>query len=133
MQIDPDAPWWVNAALTVVVLAVIPALTLWIGNRSTRRDVKAIKEQTNNSHETNLREDVDLAKDDARAAKESSHRTERHVVDLVRSVRAVEHSLDRRTDLQDRAIGELADDTIPNVIAQALAAHVRHYHQEQKP
>ena len=132
MQIDPDAPWWINAILTVLILAVIPALT-WLGNRSTRRDVKAIKEQTNNSHETNLREDVDLAKDDARAAKESSHRTERHVADLVKSVRAVEHSLDLRTDLHAKAIDELTDDTIPNVIAQALTAHVRIYHQEHKP
>ena len=132
MQIDPDAPWWINAILTVLILAVIPALT-WLGNRSTRQDVKEIKAQTNNSHETNLREDVDLAKDDARAAKESSHRTERHVVDLVKSVRAVEHSLDLRTDLHTKAIDELADDTVPNVVAQALAAHVRYYHQEHKP
>ena len=132
MQIDPDAPWWINVILTVLILAVIPALT-WLGNRSTRRDVKEIKAQTNNSHETNLREDVDLAKDDARAAKESSHRTERHVVDLVKSVRAVEHSLDLRTDLHTKAIDELTDDTMPNVVAHALAAHVRYYHQEQKP
>lgn len=38
MPIDPDAPWLVNALLTVLILAGIPALTLRIGGRKQRAE-----------------------------------------------------------------------------------------------
>ena len=134
--LDPD---WHPAASYFIVLAGM-AVTVWLATRGTRKkveetrgDVAAIKEQTNNSHSTNLREDVDRFGATSQRAMESAHRTERLAEDLVKSLRAVEHSLDRRTDLQSKAIDELADDTMPNVVAQALAAHVRIYHPTEKP
>ena len=74
------------------------------------RKVGAIKEQVQNSHASNLREDMDetrrIATDaatDAKLGAESSHRTERLVEDLVRSTRAMEHSADRRDAIATKA------------------------------
>lgn len=43
LPIDPDAPWWVNAVITVIVLAGIPGLTLWVGGRKQRADTAATR------------------------------------------------------------------------------------------
>lgn len=66
VTIDPDAPWWVNVAFLIIVLAVVPAVTTWITQRGTRRHVAEtqesvgiIREQVQNTHEMNLRDDLD--------------------------------------------------------------------------
>lgn len=65
-QIDPDAPWWANIVVLLVVLAVVPALTTWATQRGTRRRVTETQEsvgrvldQVANTHTTNLRDDLD--------------------------------------------------------------------------
>jgi chromosome segregation ATPase len=64
--IDPDAPWWANVLLVLVVLAAVPAATTWLTNRPTRRtlhqvaaDAKEARDQVANTHDTNMRDDLD--------------------------------------------------------------------------
>lgn len=66
MPIDPDAPWWVNIAVLVIILAIVPAVTTWLTQRGTRRhvaetqqSVRIIREQVQNTHTVNLRDDLD--------------------------------------------------------------------------
>jgi len=69
----PDGtPWWAWA-LTVLVLAVVPTAMTWLMQRGTRRQVTAtqaqvaqtnasvgvIREQVQNTHTTNLRDELD--------------------------------------------------------------------------
>ena len=129
-------PWW--AWLIGVLLAVgAPGLITWVSQQRTRADVSEIKEQVKNTHPTNLRNDIDEAKslaseakDAATLAAESAHRTERHVEDLVRSIRAMEHSMDRRDKLQTAAAQEVRQDLdahiaeIPALFEHVLSGHV---------
>lgn len=62
LAIDPDAPWWVNAVLQVALIVG----AVWIATRTTRKkvdaqadDIKAVRHQVQNSHRTNLRDDID--------------------------------------------------------------------------
>lgn len=68
--IDPDAPWWANLAMLVVVLAGVPALTAWIAGRKGRHtlrevaeDARRTRDQLENEHAAaahpNLRDDLD--------------------------------------------------------------------------
>lgn len=73
LGLDPDTPWWINVAVLVIVLAVVPAFTTWITQRGTRarvvetqarvaetsETVGIIREQVQNTHSTNLRDDLD--------------------------------------------------------------------------
>lgn len=66
LGLDPDTPWIVNAVLLIIVAAVVPALTTWITQRGTRRhvaetqeSVQVIREQVQNTHSVNLRDDLD--------------------------------------------------------------------------
>lgn len=145
MPTPPDGIPWLAWALVVVAIAAIGSLPGLAAALVSRRDVGAIKEQVKNTHTRNLREDVDAAvasagtaANAATRASESAHRTERHVEDLSKSIRAIEHSLDRATKLQDAATEELrADldrhiDEVPGMlakhvspmIAEAIGAHM---------
>ena len=126
-------PWW--AWLIGVCVAVgVPAIITLLAVQ--HRKVGAIKEQVQNSHTSNLREDMDetrrIATDaatDAKLAAESSHRTERLVEDLVKSMRAMEHSADRRDAIATRALTGVRDDLdahlteVPAIVERVFAEH----------
>ena len=139
--IDPDAPWWVNALLILAALLIVSALPAWLTYRATRdklasvaQDTADVKEQVKNTHSTNLRNDLDALRSDVQTQAEAIHRVERHVEDVAESVRAIEHSLDRRYRIQakdlehavedsQRAVQTLTDE-IPGQIRDALKGHV---------
>ena len=104
MPTPPEGtPWW--AWLIGVVLAVgLPAILVALIQQ--HRKVDAVVDQVKNTHDTNLRNDLDEAKLEAKLAKESSHRTERLAEDLIKTVRALEHSIDRRDLLRAEFEGE---------------------------
>ena len=159
MLTPPDGVPWLVWAVVVIVLAAIGSLPATITALVTRRDTKAdladaresladiqpkitaAAEQVKNTHETNLREDVDKvsasaadAHTEAALAKESSHRTERLVQDMLRTLRAIEHDIDRRDKLHAEAMTEIRDDQektaasliqhideVPQIVTEALA------------
>ncbi len=51
-------PWWAWV-LVVLVTAASTAITTWLTGRRTRSDVAVIKDQVANTHESNLRVDID--------------------------------------------------------------------------
>ena len=124
--IDPDAPWWVNTILLLVAVALSAAVPVIVSHLSAKRRqeetqaaVAEVREQVTNTHTTNLRADIDLLG-------ESVHRIERHLEDNGRTIRALEHSIDRRYTIQsealagavedrERAIAELAG-SIPGIV-----------------
>jgi CHASE1-domain containing sensor protein len=99
-------PWWawlivgVAGALGTIVVALIQQ----------HRKVDAVVEQVKNTHDTNLRTDLDEAKQEARLARESSHRLERFVEDLLKTIRSMEASMDRREGLHAQFEHESAKD-----------------------
>ena len=139
--IDPDAPWWINALLILVALLIVSALPAGLTYRATRdkltavaQDTADVKEQVKNAHSTNLRHDIDALQAGLDVQAEASHRVERYVSDFAESLRAIEHSLDRRYRIQakdlehaiedsERAIQALTDE-IPGQIRDALREHV---------
>jgi len=125
-------PWWAWL-IGVVLFALIGVIGLLITNHRNLRDVK---HEVKNSHASNLREDMDKtqkiaenAATDAKLAAESSHRTERLVEDLVKSMRAMEHSADRRDLIATKALTGVRDDLdahlteVPVIIDRAFAEH----------
>lgn len=119
-------PWWAWLTYGVLVLGLPSILVALIQQR---HRVEEIKEQVKNTHTSNLREDVDVAKQQATLAAESSHRTERLAEDLIRSIRAIEHSMDRRDRLQTAANEEVRKDLddhlseVPRILEDAFARH----------
>lgn len=130
-------------AAAVVLVAIITAgrkvLAAWRELLVERATVEAagklakIEEQVVNSHGTNLRNDLDKANRnaadalaEARLAKESAHRTESLVKDLVVTLRSTEHSVERHTGLQAKAVEEVREDLtlhigeVPEVVEDAL-------------
>lgn len=140
-------PWWAWL-IAVVVAALIAAIASvaasHVASRGTRQDVAAIKHQVQNSHTSNLRVDLDglrtrmdqthaLAADAAEGAKtaaQAAARTDRYVADVAKSVRSLEHSLDRRDERIGREIEEVRKDLdqhledIPRLTADAVRGHV---------
>jgi hypothetical protein len=57
VNIDPDAPWWVNVLLLLLV-GTVPAVVAWLTSRRTRKDVSGIHNQVTNSHTKNFRDEV---------------------------------------------------------------------------
>jgi len=137
----PGTPWWawlIGVFLWVVVPAFFTYLTVRV-----RRDVKDVKDQVKNTHDSNLREDLDDvgqkaasaekhaadARTNSQLALEAVNRVTRLIEDMLRSQRAVEHSIDRRDQLHLDAMQELrADldehlDDVPNIIERAFANH----------
>lgn len=72
MNVDPDAPWWINSVL-IIVLAAIPIVkSLQTANRSTRaaetsvetaevtqQQLRRVLHNVENSHQIGLRDDLD--------------------------------------------------------------------------
>lgn len=54
-----NTPWWAWLLGLAIVFAV-PATMTYLAQKRTRRDLSEIKDQVKNTHETNLREDLDL-------------------------------------------------------------------------
>lgn len=160
----PDAPDGVSWIVWLIAIIATPLLgaaasigVALITRRDTKRElgeigpaVQATVEQVKNTHETNLRVDVDQAKGSAAAAEqhaananvnaqlanESSTRTERLVKDLVITMRAMEHAIDRRDRLHADAMtgidedvravrGDLAEhlNQVPQIIEDAFNRH----------
>ena len=104
--IIPDAPWWANAAVLILAVA-LPSLVSYLATRAklttTAQDVREVKEQVKNSHSSNLRVDLDKAS-------AAAHRTETYVADLNESMKAIERSLERRYKLTEKRIEEALED-----------------------
>ena len=128
-------PWWAWL-IGVVLVAMCGVIGLLITNH---RNLATVKDQVKNSHTSNLREDMDetrrIAADaaaDAKLGAESSHRTERLVADLILSIRAMEHSADRRDRITTGTLNQVRDDfdahlaEVPQIIEQAFANHCPH-------
>lgn len=82
----------------VIIVAILSLIN--------HRAVREVRSQVQNEHSSNLRHDLDAAADAAKQAKEAAHRTERYVKDLDVSLKALEHSLDRRFEMAGRVFGE---------------------------
>ena len=136
-------PWW--AWLIAVVCAAIPTLlgAVWAKARRTDQGVARIEEQVANTHTTNLRVDIDDLGDklaDVSTAttltSDAVRRIERYMGDLDTSIRAIEHSIDRRDKIHAKAIDDLQSDLrshlddVPRIIDTTLAhyplAHCPH-------
>ena len=141
MPIPPEGtPWWAWLLYGVVVIG-LPAIAVALIQQ--RHKVDEIQEQVKNNHESNLRVDVDEAKasaanahTEASLAKESAHRVERLARDLIITMRAVEHAIDRRDKLHAEAMTELREDVdkttvglhehlddVPRILDEAFARH----------
>lgn len=161
MPAAPDGISWIVWLLAIIATPLLGAgasiAVALITRRDTKRElgeigpaVQATVEQVKNTHQTNLRVDVDEAKQSAAAAErhaanantnaqlasESTTRTERLVKDLVITMRAMEHAIDRRDRLHADAMteidedvravrGDLAEhlDQVPQIIEDALSRH----------
>lgn len=140
-------PWWawlIAVVVAALIAAVASVLAAHVMGRRTRQDVTEIKHQVKNSHAINLRDDIDalrtrvdqthaLAADAAEGAKtaaQAAARTDRYVADVAKSVRSLEHSLDRRDARIGREIEEVRKDLdqhledIPRLTAAAVQDHV---------
>lgn len=145
----PDTPWW--AVLIYCSLsALIPVIVILITRGNSKKeisDTKAVvdlvKEQVANTHSTNLRDDIDSLKDrageaasNAQLAKEAAHRMERLAEDMAKSLRAIEHSIDRRDNIHAQETRDIRDDVAkvgrnlemhleasPRILDEALRRH----------
>ena len=136
--IDPDAPWWVNTILLLVAVAASATVPVVVSHMSAKRrqeetqaTLAEVREQVANTHTTNLRADIDLLG-------EAIHRMERYLEDTGKTIRSVEHSLDRRTRIQEGALEAAIEDrkravklvqdqipaTVRKEIRRSLAGHV---------
>lgn len=122
-----ETPWWAVWWYWVLIPLIggIPATVAVLITRSNHKkelaDTKAlvqkVDEQVSNSHETNLRHDMDAtkkvadeAKTEAQLARQSSDRTELLTRDLLKSVAAIQHSLERRDGIQTEQLREMSRD-----------------------
>lgn len=115
-QLPPDVPGLVYL-LIVAFIVVVPVLLPALMNRPVRRQQQAILEQVANSHETNLRDDVDevrhLLTDVARAQEavlEQQRETRRDIGGLrdeLRTERRERLQLADRVDAQGRQLSQL--------------------------
>lgn len=102
--------------------AVLVGIISLIATYANRQDVKDVKEQVKNTHETNLRQDIDKVKEDAALASNSAHRTERFVADLNTTIDSFEKSLERHTKLWAKAMAEIRGDV--GTFGTRLDAHI---------
>ena len=139
----PEGIPWLAWAIVVVALALIGGVPAWITAHNAKGAINEVREQVANTHTTNLREDIDESKkasagalEQATLAAESAHRLERHVEDLVKSIRAMEHSADRRDQIATKALTEVREDLdahleeIPQILDKAFADHCPQMHKE---
>lgn len=133
-EFPDETPWWAvwwYWLLSSIIVGAPTLVAVLLTRRHNKKELKetkdsleVVKEQVANTHETNLREDLDKvaetgqrsekyaadANANARLAMESSSRTERLVDDMLKTLSAIEHSMDRRDRLHAEAMTELEDD-----------------------
>lgn len=125
----PDAPWWANISLIVLSIltaALTAVFVAWIPHRSTKKrlesiatDAAATRQQAENSHGTNLRDDIDETRCLAEAAASGVRRVEGYLTDLDKTIQSLERSLDRRDRLQTNAL-EGAIEERDSIISEAI-------------
>lgn len=118
----------VVTTLGVVVVAVVQALS-HRRLKAIGADAKEARDQTANTHSSNLREDMDKIAADAKKAAVAAERAAEHTKDVDESVRALRHSVDRKTDELAEHISDL-EHTIPQRIDRAIGRHERAHHKE---
>lgn len=131
--IIPNAPWWANAAVLVLAVA-LPSLVSHLATRAklttTAQDVREVKEQVKNSHSSNLRVDLDKAS-------AAAHRTESYAADLAESMKALERSLERRYRLTEKRIEEALEDHHRDIkevradMSDCMSEHLEQHHKEK--
>lgn len=108
--IIPDAPWIVNLVLLVLAVSA-PVLITHISTRrrldKTQADVSEVRNQVQNTHTSNLRDDLDAL----RTGQERGYRRlEGFVTDVGKDVSALRRSVDRQDRLQAKALEEAIED-----------------------
>lgn len=133
-------PWWAWLVAVLAVAVITGAASVLAAVVAARRAIKpttvsveAIREQVQNTHSTNLREDLDgmrqaleevkaEAAAGARSSSEAARRAERFAEDLAISLRALEHSLDRRDKRHGRELDEVRAELVE--VRDGLADHI---------
>lgn len=84
---------WELATWVIIAVVAIVAFWIWTEYRSTRSQIKGVadtvgevREHVANSHESNLRDDLDETRDAAREAKAESKATRDHVDILIHEI-----------------------------------------------
>lgn len=125
----------ITTTITTIGVVVVAVLQLKQKRQLNRIGVDAAeaRQQTTNSHQTNLRDDVDAAKAAAQSAQRSAERTEGFARDIDESVKALTHSLARRFDILQRQIRtERADRTQAITdLGDTLARHIANTIKEE--
>lgn len=128
MTPPPDGtPWWAWL-LGLLVAVALPAIAVALIQQGKR--VSAIKEQVQNTHETNLRDDVDalskLVRDGLQAVRDDVGGLHSETRDLRKDVTGIRDDArhDRRElSRQRQALDQhLAD--VPKIIDDAFAGHI---------
>lgn len=126
----PDGITGIEWIIGLTIFLAIPALTTLFTQRKTRRDVASIKSQVENTHESNLRDDIDEVKHAAARNETAIGRLTLFISDLDESVKAQAHSIERRYALTHAEIAELNEnlrahiaDTAPLFAAHEAATH----------
>jgi hypothetical protein len=132
--IDPDAPWWANLGVLVIVLAVVPAVTTWVTGRNARKratdtqaDVAVIREEVKNTHSSNLRGDLDKLRDAIDGVRDDLGGLHSEVRDTRRDIGGIR--TDARQDRRILAEQREALDThltgVPSLVTSAISEAVR--------
>lgn len=93
-------PWWAWL-LAVILLAVISAASSRLATRPLHREVTQVRTQVQNSHETNLRDDIDEMRKEIRAGFEETREDIGGIRSEIRTERRERAALgDRVTQLE---------------------------------
>lgn len=135
---------WVQLITTAGVLGVAIVQGLMTRRlKAIGADAAEARNQTKNTHQTNLRDDLDeaitkatdaatKAGQAASSAARSVLRVEGYVRDVDISVRAVEHSLTRHVGLINNRLVE-TEQAIPATVRAAMAEHIANHHKKGRP
>lgn len=128
-------PWWAWL-LGVGIVALCGLLgALWSRARRTTEGVARLEEQVTNTHSTNLRDDLDAVSVKVRElttvatlTREAVDRVERYLTDMDKTVRAVQHSMDRRDKIHDESLADVREDLAKHLadVPRLMHETVRH-------
>jgi len=134
---EPDSlPVWAYLVALMIVVGV-PALVGLLAQHPLKRrvdtiasDAKEARDQTANTHDTNLRDDLDEVKGIVIGMARRFDRMERWMTDLVAADEDTSRTMDRRREAVDRALTEEREQraaemaTLRQEIRAAVAQHV---------